>query len=240
MPTLARSHDRLRAAAALAGAALFAASLVYAGFVYVVRFADASGPTADRPRAIVIDMALFTIFAIHHSIFARTGVKAWIARATPRLERTIYVVVASVLFIGVMTLWQPVPGVVWRVGSPVSLLLIGVQIAGVVLTLVAAGELDVFALAGVRQAIGRATDRPAALVRTGTYAFVRHPVYFAWLLMVWPSPLLTGSRALFAAVSTAYLVLAIPIEERTLRRAFGPAYDDYARTVRWRLLPFVY
>jgi protein-S-isoprenylcysteine O-methyltransferase Ste14 len=240
MSTPARSHDGPRTAAALAGAALFAASLIYAGVVYVVRFADASGSTADRPRAIVVDVALFTLFAIHHSVFARTGVKAWIARTAPRLERTIYVVVASVLFIGAMAAWQRVPGVVWRVGSPVSLLLIGVQIAGVVLTLVAARELDVFALAGVRQAIGRETDRPAVLVRTGTYGFVRHPVYFAWLLMVWPSPLFTGSRALFAVVSTAYLVLAVPIEERTLRRTFGPAYDDYARTVRWRMVPVVY
>jgi protein-S-isoprenylcysteine O-methyltransferase Ste14 len=57
---------------------------------------------------------------------------------------------------------------------------------------------------------------------------------------VWPSPVLTGSRALFAAVTTAYLVLAVPMEERTLRRTFGRAYDAYARAVRWRMLPFVY
>jgi protein-S-isoprenylcysteine O-methyltransferase Ste14 len=240
MPTPARSHEGLHIAAAIAGAALFAASLVYAGVVYVDRFADASGFAADRPRAIVIDLALFTMFAIHHSVFARMGVKAWIARRIPRLERTVYVAASSLLFIGVMAAWQPVPGVVWHVGRPVSLLLAGLQVAGVVLTLVAARELDVFALAGLRQAIGRATERPAALVRTGTYGFVRHPVYFAWLLMVWPSPFFTGSRALFAAVSTAYLVLAVPIEERTLRRVFGPAYDDYARTVRWRMLPFLY
>jgi protein-S-isoprenylcysteine O-methyltransferase Ste14 len=240
MPMSARPPDRLRTAAGLAGAALFAASLVYTGVVYVWRFGDAGGSASARPRAIVIDVVLFTMFAIHHSVFARLGVKAWIARRAPQLERTIYVAVSSLLFIGVMAAWQPVPGAVWRVGPPVSLLFAGVQLAGVVLTLVAARELDVFALAGLRQAAGRDTDRPAVLVRTGTYGFVRHPVYFAWLLMVWPAPFFTGSRAIFAIVSTAYLVLAVPMEERTLRRVFGRAYEDYARTVRWRMLPFVY
>jgi protein-S-isoprenylcysteine O-methyltransferase Ste14 len=239
MPVPARTHAGLRTAAAMAGAALFAASLVYAGVVYVSRFAEAGGSPSARPRAIAIDVALFTLFAMHHSAFARTGVKAWIARWAPHLERTIYVAVSSVLFIGVMAAWQPVPGVVWRVGTPLSVLLTGVQIAGVVLTLVAARELDVFALAGLRQVMPDAGP-PAELVRTGTYGFVRHPVYFAWLLMVWPSPVLTGSRALFAAVTTAYLVLAVPMEERTLRRTFGRAYDAYARAVRWRMLPFVY
>ena len=72
------------------------------------------------------------------------------------------------------------------------------------------------------------------------YGLVRHPIYFAWLLMVWPAPVMTGSRLTFAALTTLYLVVAIPLEERSLRKAFGPAYDHYRRRVRWRMLPGVY
>jgi protein-S-isoprenylcysteine O-methyltransferase Ste14 len=72
------------------------------------------------------------------------------------------------------------------------------------------------------------------------YRLVRHPIYFAWVLMVWPAPVMTGTRLCFAVLSTLYLAVAIPFEERTLRRTFGPAYDGYATRVRWRMVPFLY
>jgi protein-S-isoprenylcysteine O-methyltransferase Ste14 len=69
---------------------------------------------------------------------------------------------------------------------------------------------------------------------------VRHPIYLGWLQLVWPVWVMTGSRFVFAVTSSLYLVLAIPIEERELRRTLGAAYDTYARRVRWRMVPFVY
>jgi protein-S-isoprenylcysteine O-methyltransferase Ste14 len=51
---------------------------------------------------------------------------------------------------------------------------------------------------------------------------------------------MNGARFLFAAVSTIYLVIATPFEERDLTRAFGAEYESYTRRVRWRILPGVY
>jgi protein-S-isoprenylcysteine O-methyltransferase Ste14 len=96
------------------------------------------------------------------------------------------------------------------------------------------------ALAGIPQAEGRAVAAPATLRTAGVYGLVRHPIYLAWLLMVWPTPMMTGSRLTFAIVSTIYLMLAVPFEERSLVREFGPAYRDYQRRVRWRMMPFLY
>jgi protein-S-isoprenylcysteine O-methyltransferase Ste14 len=78
------------------------------------------------------------------------------------------------------------------------------------------------------------------LVTTGLYGFVRHPLYFGWMLLVCAAPHMTMTRLTFAVFSTSYLAIAIPFEERALIRVFGPQYREYQRRVRWRMLPGVY
>jgi protein-S-isoprenylcysteine O-methyltransferase Ste14 len=227
---------------AIGGGLLFAGALVYFLVAYVVWF-DALAAPASRPRDIAIDVALFSGFALHHSVFARTGARTWLQRvAAPELERSIYVWIASLLFLGVCYFWRPVAGEIWTSHGTVRVLLYALQGTGVVLTLGAARRLDVLELAGVRQ-VQRAQARqhePPRLDQTGPYRAVRHPIYAAWLLLVWAAPTMNGTRLVFAAVSTAYLLVAIQFEERDLRRAFGPAYDAYRARVRWRLVPYVY
>jgi protein-S-isoprenylcysteine O-methyltransferase Ste14 len=69
---------------------------------------------------------------------------------------------------------------------------------------------------------------------------VRHPIYLGWFLMVFGVPVMTGTRLVFALSSCAYLVVAVPLEERTLQQTTGGKYDEYKRQVRWRILPGVY
>jgi protein-S-isoprenylcysteine O-methyltransferase Ste14 len=217
--------------------------MLYAGFSYVVRFDAAPGHWADAAslRAAGVDVALFSLFALHHSILIRAGVKPYVAAIVgPALERTTYVVVASALLAAVVAGWQPAAGVLWAVDGAIGIGLAALQVLGVILTAQAAGRIGFLDLAGVRQAFGHATTRPTTLTTRGAYRFVRHPIYFAWLLMVWPTPVMTGTRLVFAAVSTLYLMAAIPFEERDLTRTFGPAYAAYRRDVRWRLVPFLY
>ena len=226
---------------ATAGGLLFAGSLAYFSWQYLRGFDAPPPPGARLGPAIAVDVLLFSIFALHHSLFARTGLKAAITRMVPAsLERSVYVWIASLLFIGVCAWWQPVSGVAWHVTGWTSGLLLAVQAAGGVFTLVAARHLDVLELAGVRQALHMPSRRPSGLDDYGPYGLVRHPIYFAWLLLVWPAPLMNGTRLVFAAVSTIYLVVAIPYEERDLRRQFGTAYDEYSRKVPWRLVPRIY
>ena len=236
MPTPHRSI--IHTLIAVAGGLLFAASLAYFAFQYVRGF-DAEAPSgASSARAGTIDLALFSLFALHHSLFARAGLKRLITRAVPvLLERSVYVWVASLIFIGTCAAWQPVPGIAWHFEGVGAALLRCLQLAGGVFTLVAARHLDVLELAGVRQALGLTPRRASGLDDRGPYGVVRHPIYLAWLLLVWPAPLMNGTRLVFAIVSTAYLVVAVPYEERDLRRHFGAAYDKYTVKVRWRLIP---
>jgi protein-S-isoprenylcysteine O-methyltransferase Ste14 len=220
------------------GGALFVASLAYGAYAYAVVFARPA-TSGDWLSPAVVDVVLFSVFALHHSALARVGAREWVGRNVSRdLERSAYVWVASALFLITCWLWRPVAGIVWDVGGAGWALLV-LQLAGVAMTIAASRQLDVLVLSGIRQAQGQ-TPGPPVLMVSGFYRFVRHPIYFAWLLMVWPVTVMTGTRLVFAIVSSAYLALAIPFEERSLVRLFGTAYGEYQRQVKWRMLPGVY
>ena len=239
---MASDSDRkpLRFAIALGGGLVFAGSLVYFSWQYGFGFdAPAAGDARVFPAAI--NLLLFTAFALHHSLFARSGFKDALTRIIPAaLERTSYVWIASVMFIGVCALWQPVPGVLWSVEGTGAVLLRLVQLGGVLFTLVSARHLDILDLSGIRAALRLPSNRPMTLDEHGPYGLVRHPIYLGWILMVWPAPLMNGTRITFAAISTLYLLAAIPFEERDLRRTFGEAYGQYASRVRHKIVPKIY
>src|SRR5688500_12122674 len=160
---------------------------------------------------------------------------------SPRVERSVYVWVASLMLIAVCALWQPVAGVAWQVEAPAAWLFPAAQLAGVWLTLRSAAIIDIWDLAGVRQAAGGPEVPPLQdllqFKTEGPYGWVRHPIYLGWLLLVFPVATMTMTRLLFAVISSAYIVVAIPFEERSLRRASHGAYDAYMRRVRWKLIP---
>lgn len=222
------------------GGLAFGASLLFVVSRFLVAWGVpwSSSATGATPGAVVIDTLLFTGFALHHSLFARLGLRAWVGRTVGAdLERTVYVIVASGLFALVGAAWRPVAGVWWTVGGAARLGLHALQLGGVWLTLRSAAILDIRDLAGLPP--GPGGRRACGFTTNGPYGWVRHPIYLAWWLLVWPTSTMTGTRGLFALVSCVYLVVAIPLEERTLLRS-DPAYADYQRQVRWRLLPFLY
>jgi protein-S-isoprenylcysteine O-methyltransferase Ste14 len=224
------------------GAVLFVVSLVFFLYSYLFRFDRHAGGPAAAP--IAIDLALFTIFAVHHSAFARSGARAWLRRALPpAVERAVYTWAASALFVLVCAAWQPVPGVLYRLEGWAAAAGYGVQLAGILLTIRGSSAIDVLDLAGVRPVLDARLGhepRHVPLETGGLYGVVRHPLYFAWTLFVFGAPHMTATRFTFAAISTAYLALAIPFEERSLVDVFGDDYRRYRQRVRWRMLPGIY
>jgi len=225
---------------AVAGALVFVGSLVY----FLARYAWGmdGAPTGPVWPAVLFNVALFTIFALHHSILARTPAKAWVTRVSPpALERSLYTWVASLLFIAVCRYWQPISGVLWDVqGSGRTVMRIG-QLAAAIFVFMSARRLDVLDLAGVRQVLNRGRNSAThGLYVRGPYGLVRHPIYLGWILFVSLAPTMNGTRLLFALVSSAYLFVAVPFEERDLRKTFGDAYDQYSKRVRWKIVPYVH
>ena len=222
------------------------AYVVGAAIVFVValgvgtwRFLALGTPPADGPlvEGLLINTLLFGVFALHHSVLAREPVRARVSRlVSPPLERSTYVWVASLLFMTACLAWRPIAGTIYRIDPPWAWAIGAVQLAGGVLTFDAARRIDVRVLAGLRPEPARDGD----LVARGTYRLVRHPIYLGWVLLVWAASDMTTGRLVFAFISTTYLAIAVPFEERSLRRRFGPSYDDYRRAVRWRILPGLY
>jgi protein-S-isoprenylcysteine O-methyltransferase Ste14 len=223
-------------------ALLFACSL--ATFLYKYFAAFGWPVPADEPvwPNVSANIALFTIFALHHSVLARSGPKQLVERVlTPALERPFYVFCASVLFLAVCLLWRPVPGELYRLEGAASLPGYIVQLTGIVLTARGASAIGAADLAGLRLVREADGETPAATLETsGLYGLVRHPLYFSWMLVVFGAPHMTMTRFVFAAVSTGYLAAAIPLEERGLIRTFGDDYRRYRQQVRWRMIPGIY
>jgi methanethiol S-methyltransferase len=221
------------------GGVAFVASLAYLGYFYAVTLASPAGAGGDWAGPLATNIALFSVFALHHSLLARPSAKRVVTRLVPsRYERTLYVWVASALAIVVCALWHPVAGQVYVVEGWRRLPFWLTQLAGLVLVMRAARVVSALELAGIDQARGR--NGTAALKVAGPFRVVRHPIYLGWILLVFGTPDMTANRLVFAAISTLYLILAIPWEERSLVAAYGDPYRAYQRLVRWRLVPGVW
>lgn len=229
---------------AWAGAALFAASLLFFLYTYLITFAETPVSPAAPLAAVVWDVLLFTVFAVHHSVFARDRLRRRITRLVgAELERSFYVWIASLLFMAVCAGWLAISGELWALDGGAAWTARGLQAIGIWLTLQSAVIIGPFELAGVRQV---AADKPAEahdstdFKTTGPYGWVRHPIYLGWLLIVFASPTMTMTRMVFAVTSSVYLLIAIPFEERSLMATTGDAYREYIRRVPWRIVPGVY
>lgn len=235
----------MASAFAWGGGAAFVASLAYFVYTYAVtlgRPGDTSG--GDLVTSVVVNCLLFTVFATHHSLFARAAVKRWLTRfVPPALQVSFFVWVASLLLALACAAWRPVPGTLYRHTGLLAVLHLVPVGFGAALTALGARRLDPLDLAGIRQAARLAPPRRPAdeeLVTRFPYNFVRHPIYLGWALFVFGVADMTWNRLLMACLSTGYLVVAIPWEERLLTRTFGAAYERYRQRVRWRMIPLVY
>jgi methanethiol S-methyltransferase len=226
-----------------AGGGIFVASLAYCAYSYVfpwsvpIRVAPFSvfGLGGGWP-AFVFDAALLSVFAIHHSVFARDGMKNWLSRLIPeRLLRSVYVWIASILLIAVCALWQPTGTDVYQTPGGWKIAHALIQVLGLGLIAASVRSIDPLELAGIRR-----SSLAGALQTAGPYRIVRHPLYFGWALAVFGAAHMTGDRLAFATITVAYLIAAIPLEERSLTDVFGPDYENYKRHVRWRMFPYVY
>ena len=233
-------------ACAWGGAALFVASLSYTLFSYDVTFRqEITGPLTPAP--VLWNTVLFSVFALHHSAFARMGARDRIARRFPTLERSIYVWVASALLIVVCAWWQPLPGVMWRATGALAAVLDVLHIIGIVLAVASAAIIDIWELAGIRQVypgFRAKSPEPKAhspeFKTTGPYGLVRHPIYLGWFLIVFAVGTMTMTRFAFAVISSLYVLIAIPFEERSLLKTTAGSYERYRQKVRFKLVPGVY
>jgi protein-S-isoprenylcysteine O-methyltransferase Ste14 len=184
--------------------------------------------------SVLVDTLLLLVFAVPHSVMARPAFKRWWTQfIPPSVERSTYVLVSSLALWLLFWQWRPIPGLVWDVTSPVGRwLLVAVFWLGWATVLVSTFLIDHFDLFGLRQVYLHATGRsytPVAFRTSGLYRYVRHPIMLGFLLAFWATPMMTLGHLLFAVATTAYIVIALQLEERDLVGHHGDQYRAYRK-----------
>lgn len=192
--------------------------------------------------SLLVNLALMALFGVQHSVMARPGFKrAWTAIVPEPAERSIFVLLASLLLVLLMWAWQPLPALVWDCGSgPLAGVLSAVSALGWGCVLLSTFAIDHFHLFGLRQAIhgwlGRPLPETPFRVR-GLYRIVRHPLMLGFLIAFWSAPQMSLGRLEFSLGMTLYILIALVHEERDLHSSHGAEYARYAERTP-RLNPF--
>jgi protein-S-isoprenylcysteine O-methyltransferase Ste14 len=219
--------------------ALFLVTFLYAiGFVGNVAVPKSIDSHAAAPSlgSLLVNLALLGLFAIQHSVMARIPFKkAWTRIVPAPVERSTYVMFTCLALGLLFWQWRPMGGAVWEIENPVgSIALQALFWAGWGVVLLSSFIIDHFDLFGLRQvylnARGEAYSYREFKVST-LYKYVRHPLLLGFLIAFWATPRMTVGHLMFALTTTAYILIAIRLEERDLVRLHGTAYEDYQRRV---------
>ncbi|TFG87650.1 MAG: DUF1295 domain-containing protein [Chromatiales bacterium] len=220
--------------------ALFFVTFLYAmGFVAgfgVPKHID-TGLEGSPAVALLLNIALLTLFALQHSVMARPAFKRWWTRiVSPAVERSTYVLFSSLALIALYYGWQPLPVAVWQIDAePLRWLLYALSATGWLIVLTGTFLISHFDLFGLRQVWLHARRQPYThfpFVTRGFYRLVRHPLMLGFLIAFWATPTMSQGHFLFALVTTVYIVVAVKyLEERDLVAALGDQYRDYQRRV---------
>ena len=236
-------------------AALIYGLVAYAFFVvttaYAVGFVSGfgvpktidSGTQAPLAETLVVDLVLLAIFALQHSIMARKSFKRWWTTFVPEpVERPTYVLFSTLALALLLWQWRPLPAVVWQINDPVAAMAVqGLALLGWAIVFLSTFMINHFELFGLQQVFVNLDGRsvPDGEFQTpGFYKFVRHPLYFGFLIAFWAAPVMTWGHLLFAVATTGYTLVGIALEERDLVDLFGDEYRAYRKRVAM-LIPFL-
>jgi len=207
----------------------------FLGDVLVPKGID-DGTDGSSALAVVVDLALLSLFAVQHSVMARPWFKgAWTKVIPHEAERSTFVLAASAVVALLLWQWRPLTDQVWSVDPQWARgLLWSLYAAGWLILVASTFMIGHFDLFGLKQVLARWRSRSykePGFGQPGFYRVVQHPIMVGFLIAFWAAPDMSAGRLLFAGVASAYIVVAVRFEEHDLRAHLGDAYDRYAENV---------
>jgi methanethiol S-methyltransferase len=200
------------------------------------------GLVAPTGEALIVNILLLSLFAVQHSVMARKPFKRWWMQfVPPAIERSTYVLLASLALLLLFWQWRTMPSIVWQISNPtMAMAMLGLSFVGWLIVLLSTFLINHFELFGLQQVVMHLAGKAGSEPRFKTpilYKFVRHPIYLGFIIAFWATPVMTMGHLLFAAVTTAYIMVGIMLEERDLVALFGDEYRHYRQRVAM-LVPF--
>jgi protein-S-isoprenylcysteine O-methyltransferase Ste14 len=189
----------------------------------------------DDLMSFVILVGAIALWGGVHSWLASLGAKEWMRSALGknimRAYRLAYNVFSVLSFAPILLLMHLLPDrSFYAIPAPWSLLMLTGQGLSAILLLVGVLQTDTLSFIGLRQLL-EPDEKAAALVTSGLYRFVRHPLYLFGLLFLWLTPIMTANMLVVYVSLTIYILVGAHFEERKLLREFGSVYAEYkART----------
>lgn len=216
---------------------VFLGAFLYAiGFVgnFGVPKSIDSGTTFPLTETLAANVLLLSLFAVQHSVMARPAFKRWWTQLVPKpVERSTYVLLSSSILLLLFWQWRPMPAAVWDArATMLGSVLVGLFGLGWLVVLLSTFMINHFDLFGLRQValyFQRRPYTPVSFVTRGLYKFVRHPIMLGFLIAFWATPLMTVGHLMFAVITTAYILVALQLEEHDLLAAHRGTYEGYRR-----------
>ena len=193
--------------------------------------------------AMLLNLSLIALFGLQHSVMARPGFKEQWTKFVPRpIERSTYVLLASLMLILLFSFWQPIQMTIWDLShSMLGNIFFFLSLLGWVLLLISTFLVNHFDLFGLRQvylyAKNNKTSGKLNFRTPGFYKLVRHPIYLSFLIAFWFAPVMTLGHLIFNFGMTTYIFIGIYHEEKDLIKEFGDKYRAYRLQVP-KIIPF--
>jgi protein-S-isoprenylcysteine O-methyltransferase Ste14 len=223
---------------------VFSYAVFFISFIYAIGFVGNmavpkgidSGTETSLPESLIVNLILLGLFAVQHTIMARPAFKRWWTKIIPKeVERSTFVLAASLLLLLLYWQWRPMTGVVWSVEHSLgSMMLTTIFWLGWIMALLSTFMINHFDLFGLRQVYLALCNRDYSAIdfkTTMLYKVVRHPIMLGFIIAFWATPHMTTGHLLFAIGTTLYIFIGIQFEEHDLKTDSESDYEEYRRRV---------